>query len=569
MKRWVLAVGLLSMIPTRAEASVEWLSEVRYRLGDESGWQDSRLDDRDWLQGRLSQVPGADEVLWIRGELEVTAAQRPAGEPLGLLVTNLATCEVYWDSELLPRRGRVGTSPEDEIPGMIQYLVQIPDRLAALGQHTIALRCSTHHRHFEPAVGFWAVGIGPYGPLAVAITDYSWKALVSLSGMLILGIFFLVQFVLQRSDRSHLLLGLFCWVGAALLVAESWRSLFPYTYNWHLLRLGIVTGLAWLLSLLLIAFLVTRFRFYYRNSLMFLAAVVATAPVFLFKAWDPKVIVMLIGTFLLGLILAGLALRRGEHGSGFAALGLLLGLGMSLINSNAFGDQTLFLALDLLMACLLVSYAVQARRSREKREAAELKSARLEIELLKRTIQPHFLMNTLTALAEWFEEEPAVASEMIQALAEEFRLLSMISSQTLITMRDELSLCRCHLEIMSHRRGCRFRLLADGIDPQACIPPAVIHTLVENAITHNHHVAPEIDFRLHQEQEGALLKWTFEAPLGTPLGGDPTREGTGLRYIRARLDEAFGSAARLHQERREDDWVTEIVVPASAGIASG
>ena len=569
MKHWIFAFALLFLIPSWSGAATQWLSEVRYRIGDETGWQDLTLDESDWEQVRFSEVPGAKQVFWIRGELEVAAAQRPAGEPLALFVSNLATCEVYWDSELLPRNGQVGASPADETPGMIQYLVQVPDRLADLGRHLIALRCSTHHRHFDPNVGFWAVGVGPYGPLAVAITDYSWKSLVSLSGMVILGVFFLVQFVLQRSDRSQLVLGLFCWTGAALLVAESWRSIFPYTYNWHLLRLGVVTGLAWLLSVLLIAFLITRFRFGKPAWLLLLAVTVATTPIILSSGWDGKVILMLLIIFLLGLGLSSIAFWRGERGSGFVVLGLLLGLGIGLMDPQAFADQTLFLALDLLMACLLISYAVQARRVRQERQAAKLKSARLEIELLKRSIQPHFLMNTLTALAEWFEEAPEVAGQLIQALAEEFRLLSEISSETLISMQDELRLCACHMEIMSRRGGCRFNLLAEGIDPQANIPPAVLHTLVENAITHNQYLESEINFHLHQEQMDDSVKWIFEAPLGKPLRVESAGEGTGLKYIRARLDEAFGSGAQLNQEAREGYWRTEILVPVSTQLGSG
>jgi hypothetical protein len=58
----------------------------------------------------------------------------------------------------------------------------------------------------------------------------------------------------------------------------------------------------------------------------------------------------------------------------------------------------------------------------------------------------------LTALCEWVDEDPRVAGEMIGALADELRLLHDILDRSLITMDEELRLCRAHLQIMSRRR---------------------------------------------------------------------------------------------------------------------
>ena len=108
-------------------------------------------------------------------------------------------------------------------------------------------------------------------------------------------------------------------------------------------------------------------------------------------------------------------------------LGLLPTIGLLLFNRRTFIEGDLYVALDILMLFLFASHVIQVRQVRREREAAQLKSARLEVELLRRQIQPHFLMNTLTALAEWVEQEPRVASKMIQALSEEFRVLCDIS----------------------------------------------------------------------------------------------------------------------------------------------
>jgi len=321
---FLLCLVLLTSPPwaEAAEGSFSWLSEVRYRLGDDPSWASPAFDDSAWESANFWDLPGSDSLIWIRGELRVGAHQRRPGEPLGLGGGMLATCEIHWDGELLPAQGKGGATPEAEVPGPIEFLLHIPDRLAEPGLHSLALRCSTHHRHFEPTSGFWLVGAGPYGDLALIGRGYSWRALVSLSGMLIFAIFSLVFFALEPTDRSHLLLGLFCLAGAGLLVAESWRSLFPYTYNWHLLRLSMVTALAWTLGLLLIALLLTRFRLPKRVKILALSGFLAALPVLLLKSWDAKVLALLGIIGVVGLVLAGQAMGRRERGSGLVATGL-------------------------------------------------------------------------------------------------------------------------------------------------------------------------------------------------------------------------------------------------------
>ena len=211
--------------------------------------------------------------------------------------------------------------------------------------------------------------------------------------------------------------------------------------------------------------------------------------------------------------------------------------------------------------CLLASHVLQVRRERKEREAALLKSARLEIELLKRHIQPHFLLNTLTALSEWVETQPAVAARMIHALADEFRVLAEISNQRLIRMEDEIRLCRSH--IMSHRKRRVYRMITENVDNDALIPPAVIHTLVENAITHHEGTVDEVELRLREERADGFRRYVFSAPVERSVTGSFS-EGTGTRYIRARLQESFGERFELSSGAEAGCWRTEIRIPVGA-----
>ena len=209
------------------------------------------------------------------------------------------------------------------------------------------------------------------------------------------------------------------------------------------------------------------------------------------------------------------------------------------------------------MIALLASLGLQMREQRRQREDAQLAAARLEIELLKKHLQPHFLMNTLTAAMEWMEEQPDVGVRFIEALADELRLLVNVSDQTRIPLATELDLCRRHLEVMGYRQDRTFQLHVESVDPEAPVPPAVFHTLLENALTHNRYTEPTVCFRLESESLHDGWRYTLRAPRnGHAPASD--REGTGLRYVKARLRESFGDAWSLTSTPRNGTWTTVI-----------
>ena len=129
---------------------------------------------------------------------------------------------------------------------------------------------------------------------------------------------------------------------------------------------------------------------------------------------------------------------------------------------------------------------------------------------------------------------------------------------------------------MAKRRDETLVLEAEGLDPTSPVPPAIFHTLLENALTHNSYRADESSpvtarFRLLQEKTPDRIRYVFEAPyrpIGpiSPHGPISKSEGTGLRYIHARLRESFGKDYRLSDGVDELDparpvWRTVIDLP--------
>ena len=143
------------------------------------------------------------------------------------------------------------------------------------------------------------------------------------------------------------------------------------------------------------------------------------------------------------------AVRKKKEGSRLALAGVGVCVALLVTDSEAFLEYYFFPAFGVLIVCLLASLSLQSKKQRRQHEKALVNAARLEIELLKKNIQPHFLMNTLTSVMEWIEEDPTTGVKFIEALADEFRILSEVSGKKLIPVSQEIELCRSHLEIMS------------------------------------------------------------------------------------------------------------------------
>jgi LytS/YehU family sensor histidine kinase len=126
-----------------------------------------------------------------------------------------------------------------------------------------------------------------------------------------------------------------------------------------------------------------------------------------------------------------------------------------------------------------------AGKERAEREA-QLKAARLENELLRKNINPHFLLNTLTSIIVWLRKDSKSAIKLIEALAEEFRTILQVSALRRIPMKQEIDLCKAHLRIMSYRRGADYRLETSGLVEEEEIPPMIFHTLIENGLSHGY-----------------------------------------------------------------------------------
>ncbi|WP_412069826.1 histidine kinase [Rubrivirga sp. IMCC43871] len=530
---------------------------ARYRVGDDAGWASPDADD--WPRGWLHAPPDTHAVLWLRLDAEVGPDAR---RPLGLAVSAVAAREVYWDGVLVGASGRVGTDRASEVPGPIDTRHAIPDSLATPGPHVVALRMSTFRR--APSIGGYVHGVNLAGlealvawPLASTLLP-----LLFLGGFVLVGLYYGVLFAADRSRTPYLLTAALCLAVAALLGAESWRWVVGYTYDHHITRLVTVTALTWLVGVLLVATFAVQFELPRRGRVVAGVAGASGLALAVPGGYDPVALAMIVVALVAALAVTAWATARGRSGARFALGGVAICLGTVTATGLGFLDQAFFPAFAVLVASLLASLGLQTRDQRRRHQAALAQAARLEVEVVKSALQPHFLMNTLTSVIEWVETDPATGVRVLEALAEELRLLAEVAGETTVPLARELALCRTHLDVMGYRRDVRFHLDADGVDLEAPIPPATLHTLVENAITHNAYPPGDVRFALSESRADGHRRYTLTTPLADAPEVRPERGG--LRYVRARLEESFPGRWALRSDASADAWVTTLELPCAS-----
>lgn len=107
------------------------------------------------------------------------------------------------------------------------------------------------------------------------------------------------------------------------------------------------------------------------------------------------------------------------------------------------------------------------------------------IAMMQAQLNPHFIYNTLDTI-KWVAKANSIPeiSTLVASLAKILR--TSISSKQLITLKEELTLAQCYVDIQRIRFGGRFTYAAEIQNhlEKCIVPKLVIQPLVENAIIH-------------------------------------------------------------------------------------
>ncbi len=238
--------------------------------------------------------------------------------------------------------------------------------------------------------------------------------------------------------------------------------------------------------------------------------------------------------------------------------------------SNRSSTQTLLLAgagVGLYLLSVAVHYLVITfEQSQEtERRTLELKilAQSAELRALRAQINPHFLFNSLNSISALTAKDPAAARSMTLLLADFLRQTLRFGADDLISLHEEISLCRKFIDIEQVRFGTRLQLKEDVADQarNCLIPPLLLQPLIENAVIHGiAHLINGGAIVLEADTHADRLRIHIENPCD-PERPRAKKGGVGLENVRRRLQTLSSTETRLDVSEHNSTFVADVSLP--------
>lgn len=205
-----------------------------------------------------------------------------------------------------------------------------------------------------------------------------------------------------------------------------------------------------------------------------------------------------------------------------------------------------------------IEFEAGLERERARAEAMAREAERAQLLALRGQLDPHFLFNTLNAIAEWCRTDGEVAERAILQLSSMLRTILAGVPLASWPLRRELELCQDLFALHLIRDPNLFTLRIEGEPGDLQVPPLLLLPLAENAVKHGPAAGHRGELRLtitHTEG-GATIE--LENP-GIYKG---PREGSeGLPTVHKRLALAYPGQARLELRATPNGTLATLTLP--------
>jgi LytS/YehU family sensor histidine kinase len=256
-------------------------------------------------------------------------------------------------------------------------------------------------------------------------------------------------------------------------------------------------------------------------------------------------------------------LRRKTSGStslrvalyGLSGILLIVGIGRGIPEVIGMGRTFLTTRPSLLSAVALywvggwglardIDLEANLKESQDRAEALAREAEHAQLLALRSHLDPHFLFNTLNAIAEWCRQDGAVAERAILRLSSMLRTVMSGITITSWPLTRELELIDSLFDLYLIRDPQLFVYTRDipADLPVFEVPPMILLPIAENAMKHGPSAGHRGELVLYVRAEGGELTMELSNP-GAYRG--PRDGGSGLPIIEKRLALAYGDRAKF------------------------
>jgi two-component system LytT family sensor kinase len=233
-----------------------------------------------------------------------------------------------------------------------------------------------------------------------------------------------------------------------------------------------------------------------------------------------------------------------------------------------YGEFHIFVILYAAILGLAFTIDSLRRLAQRETEAARLSEqlSRARFDALRRQLEPHFLFNTLNAIAGLIREQRNDdAVTMIAGLSDLLRRVLDDSGRQEVPLDEEMEFLSTYLDIQKTRFGDRLQISVEipRETLSARVPSLILQPMVENAIEHGiRKRAAGGRLRVGAARNNGRLTLSVYND-GPRLPEDWQQQGTGIGIanVRARLHSLYGETCALDIENRDHGVEVLLSVP--------
>lgn len=242
------------------------------------------------------------------------------------------------------------------------------------------------------------------------------------------------------------------------------------------------------------------------------------------------------------------------------------GLFKSSMYMNAALGTGLYIVWILVHYTWLTASGNEADNSEKLRQ--KLLISQIELQVVRATLHPHFLYNSLNMLANLSLSAPEKIHSLCVQMSDFLRYSVNYSRKDTVTVDEELAHIQNYLNIEKERFGDKLTLeyaIDDEARPETVIP-LLLFPLVENGIKHGIDSSLEggfikVEIRKRDDRLTIEIANSFD-----PLGIKPQSTGLGQQSLQTRVMTHYGNSAKMSVHKEDNHYRVTLTLPVqSAG----
>lgn len=212
---------------------------------------------------------------------------------------------------------------------------------------------------------------------------------------------------------------------------------------------------------------------------------------------------------------------------------------------------------------IFFSYTIELQKNNIERIKMKSSIESSEAKILKAQINPHFMFNALNSIRALITEDPAKAQTGITQLSNILRSSLVADRKLTVPLKEEMKTVEDYLGLEKVRYESRLQTVIE-ISPDTLhveVPPAMLQTLVENAIKHGVQKDPrwgfiEIKSQTHDKMLELSIRNTGHLSTDNRLND---HSGFGLENTRRRLKLIYGDEASFRIFQEDNQTVNALI----------